>query len=143
MYPLTRLQIDFINLFLDIYVKGDMSYNVVFNIYRHIYLEYNKIIKEDNLFLLLRNEISELEKLLENILFKEDVFFKNTNRRFKRFRNTINATEKQFGILKYNFNNYCHSLLAPLFLGNPSININKIIDFIIYCPKIFFASCIA
>lgn len=67
---------------------------------------YNKIIKEDNLFLLLRNEISELEKLLENILFKEDVFFKNTNRRFKRFRNTINATEKQFGILKYNFNNY-------------------------------------
>ena len=67
---------------------------------------YSKIIKEDDLFLLLRNEISELENLLENIIFKEDVFFKNTNRRFRRFRNNINATEKQFGILKYNFNNY-------------------------------------
>ena len=58
------------------------------------------------MFLLLRNEISELENLLENIIFQEDVFFKNTNRRFRRFRNNINATEKQFGILKYNFNNY-------------------------------------
>jgi len=67
---------------------------------------YNKIIKEDDLFLLLRNEINELDKLLENIEFKEEDILIKANRKFNRFRNNINATEKQFGKLKMNFNNY-------------------------------------
>lgn len=67
---------------------------------------YNKIINEDDLFVLLRNEINELDKLLENIIFKEDDILIKANRKFKQFRNDINATEKQFGKLKMNFNNY-------------------------------------
>lgn len=67
---------------------------------------YNKIIKEDDLFLLLRNEINELDKLFDNIIFKEEDVLIKANRKFKRFRNNINATEKQFGKLKMNFNNY-------------------------------------
>jgi regulator of replication initiation timing len=67
---------------------------------------YNKIIKEDDLFLLLRNEINELDKLFDNIIFKEEDVLVKANRKFKQFRNNINATEKQFGKLKINFNNY-------------------------------------
>jgi hypothetical protein len=67
---------------------------------------YNKIIKEDDLFLLLRNEINELDKLFDNIIFKEEDVLIKANRKFKQFRNNINATEKQFGKLKMNFNNY-------------------------------------
>ena len=67
---------------------------------------YNKIIKEDDLFLLLRNEINDLDKLLENLVFKEKGIIIKANRKFKRFRNNINASEKQFEKLKMNFNNY-------------------------------------
>jgi regulator of replication initiation timing len=94
----------------NIHLKIRLS-EVLKNKFDHNLLEevedfYNKIIKEDDLFLLLRNEINELDKLFDNIIFKEEDVLIKANRKFKRFRNNINATEKQFGKLKMNFNNY-------------------------------------
>ena len=76
------------------------------NLLEEVEIFYNKIIKEDDLFLLLRNEINDLDKLLENLVFKEKGIIIKANRKFKRFRNNINASEKQFEKLKMNFNNY-------------------------------------
>jgi regulator of replication initiation timing len=94
----------------NIHLKIRLS-EVLKNKFDHNLLEevegfYNKIINEDDLFLLLRNEINELDKLFDNIIFKEEDVLIKANRKFKRFRNNINATEKQFGKLKMNFNNY-------------------------------------
>ena len=76
------------------------------NLLEEVEIYYTNIIKEDELFILLRNEINELDNLLVRKVFEEEEFMKNFEKKFRRFSNNIKNSEKQFGKLKMNFNNY-------------------------------------
>ena len=76
------------------------------NLLEEVEIYYTNIIKEDELFILLRNEINELDNLLVRKVFEEEEFMKNFEKKFRRFSNNIKNSEKQFGKLKLNFNNY-------------------------------------
>ena len=76
------------------------------NLLEEVEIFYTNIIKEDELFILLRNEINELDNLLVRKVFEEKEFMKNFEKKFRRFSNNIKNSEKQFGKLKLNFNNY-------------------------------------
>ena len=76
------------------------------NLLEEVEIFYTNIIKEDELFILLRNEINELDNLLVRKVFEEEEFMKNFEKKFRRFSNNIKNSEKQFGKLKLNFNNY-------------------------------------
>ena len=54
------------------------------------------------------NEINELDNLLVRKVFEEEEeeVMKKFEKKFRRFSNNIKNSEKQFGKLKMNFNNY-------------------------------------
>lgn len=78
------------------------------NLLEEVEIFYTNIIKEDELFVLLRNEINELDNLLVRKVFEEEEeeVMKKFEKKFRRFSNNIKNSEKQFGKLKMNFNNY-------------------------------------
>ena len=76
------------------------------NLLEEVEIFYTNIIKEDELFILLRNEINELDNLLVRKVFEEEEVLKIFEKKFRRFSNNIKNSEKQFGKLKMNFNNY-------------------------------------
>ena len=76
------------------------------NLLEEVEIYYTNIIKEDELFILLRNEINELDNLLVRKVFEEEEVLKIFEKKFRRFSNNIKNSEKQFGKLKMNFNNY-------------------------------------
>jgi hypothetical protein len=96
--------------------------------------DYGKI-RHDNLRFYALEILSYIAETKNSELF--EILKEN---RIKKFNNieqhkmlTANAPNYKDGMTLHvssqnNFNNYSHSLLSPLFLGNTSININKIID---------------
>jgi hypothetical protein len=66
----------------------------------------NSFIKEDELISLLRNDIAELDKLLEKVLFEDGTMIKEAERKSGSLNNKIEIAQKQFGKLKLEFNSY-------------------------------------
>ena len=65
-----------------------------------------RFLKEDDLIVLLRNEVAELDKLLEREIFEDGKIVKEIDSRLKKLRNNIIIAERQFSRLKLDFNNY-------------------------------------
>ena len=65
-----------------------------------------RFIKEDERIRLLRHELVELDKLLIRELFDDGKIIKEINTKFKNLRNNIVITERKFGELKLDFNNF-------------------------------------
>jgi len=66
----------------------------------------NSFLKEDDLIGLLRNDIAELDKLLEMIIFEDGKITNGIDMKLHKLRNNIIIAERQFGELKSAFNNY-------------------------------------
>ena len=66
----------------------------------------NSFLKEDDLIGLLRNDIAELDKLLEMIIFEDGKIINGIDMKLHKLRNNIVIAERQFGELKAAFNNY-------------------------------------
>lgn len=66
----------------------------------------SRFIRADNLIALLRNEITEVDKLLRQEMFKEGNLLKNAEIKVKRLHKNINNAEKQFGRLKSDFHRF-------------------------------------
>jgi hypothetical protein len=65
-----------------------------------------RFIRKDNLIALLREEITESEKLPFDDMLKEVKLIKKTEMKLKRLQKNITNTEKQFGKLKSDFNKF-------------------------------------
>jgi hypothetical protein len=65
-----------------------------------------RFVKADELIALLRNETSELDKLMVKEVFEDGKLILDTGRKLKKFRNHIITAEKHFGRLKVDFNSY-------------------------------------
>lgn len=66
----------------------------------------SNFIKEDELIGLLRNDIAELDKLLEREMFEDGNSVKEVKRKLQKIRSNMEIAEKQFGTLKSGFNSY-------------------------------------
>ncbi len=66
----------------------------------------SNFIKEDELIGLLRNDIAELDKLLEREIFEDGNSVKEVKRKLQKIRSNMEIAEKQFGTLKSGFNSY-------------------------------------
>jgi hypothetical protein len=66
----------------------------------------NSFIKEDELISLLRNDIAELDKLLEKALFEAGTMIEEAERKSGSLNNKIEIAQKQFGKLKLEFSSY-------------------------------------
>jgi hypothetical protein len=66
----------------------------------------SKLIKEDHLIILLRNEITEVDSLLATELSKHDETLKKTELKLKRLHRNMRIVEKQFGKLKTEFHRF-------------------------------------
>lgn len=66
----------------------------------------SNFIKEDELIGLLRNDIAELDKLLEREMFEDGNTIKEVKRKLQKIRSNMEIAEKQFGTLKSGFNSY-------------------------------------
>lgn len=66
----------------------------------------SRVVKEDGLIGLLRNDVAELDKLLEREIFEDGKIIKEIGKTLKRLRNNIIVIEKQFGKLKLEFNSF-------------------------------------
>ena len=66
----------------------------------------SRVVKEDGLIGLLRNDVAELDKLLEREIFEDGKIIKEIDKTLKRLRNNIIVIEKQFGKLKLEFNSF-------------------------------------
>ncbi len=66
----------------------------------------SRFIKEDELISLLRNDLSELDKLLMKNAFEKELIKKEVYKRIKNLANNILIAERQFSKLKLEFNNY-------------------------------------
>jgi hypothetical protein len=66
----------------------------------------SSFIKEDEMIGLLRNDVAELDKLLQKEVFEDGMIIKNVENKLKKIRHNIKIAEKQFGKLKIDFNNY-------------------------------------
>lgn len=65
-----------------------------------------KFIQEDELIKLLRHDLVELDKLLIREKFEDGEIMYEINNKSGRLRNQIHHMEKQFGKLKFDFNDY-------------------------------------
>ena len=66
----------------------------------------SKLLKEDDLIGLLRNDVAELDKLLVREIFEDGKIIKEIDGRLNKLRKNIITAERQFGKLKSDFNNY-------------------------------------
>ncbi len=66
----------------------------------------SNFVKEDELIGLLRNDIAELDKLLEREMFEGGNTIKEVKRKLQKIRSNMEIAEKQFGTLKSGFNSY-------------------------------------
>jgi regulator of replication initiation timing len=66
----------------------------------------SSFVKEDEMISFLRNDVAELDKLLQREVFEDGMIIKNVESKLKKIRHNIKNAEKQFGKLKANFNNY-------------------------------------
>lgn len=65
-----------------------------------------RFIKEDELIRLLRNNVSELSKLVVREAFEDGVLAREIANKLRDLRAEIKDTERQFGKLKSEFNSY-------------------------------------
>ena len=65
-----------------------------------------RFIKEDERIRLLRHELVELHKLLIREIYIDGKIIKEINAKFKNLRNNMVITERKFGELKLEFNNF-------------------------------------
>lgn len=66
----------------------------------------NRFLKEDELIGLLRNDVSEMEKLFASEVSEEGEVIGEINHRIRKLRNNISHAEKDFLKLKVDFNSY-------------------------------------
>lgn len=66
----------------------------------------SRFIKEDALIHLLRNDVAEMERLLEREAFEYRRTIKEIDKSLKKLRNNMRVAENQFGRLKSAFNNF-------------------------------------
>jgi hypothetical protein len=66
----------------------------------------NYFSKEDELIVLLRDDIAELDKLLDRELFEDGRIMNKVQNKMEKIRSNMNIAEKQFGALKAEFNTY-------------------------------------
>jgi hypothetical protein len=67
---------------------------------------YSGFIREDELIMLLRNDIAELDSLLTRERFEDGITMKQVERKVKKLRHGVKAAEEHFGKLKLAFNSY-------------------------------------
>ncbi len=65
-----------------------------------------RFIRKDNLIMLLRNEVTDLEKIPVAEICKDEKILKKMAIKIKRLQRNINNTEKQFGKLKFDFHKF-------------------------------------
>jgi hypothetical protein len=63
-------------------------------------------IREDHLIALLRNEITEVDTMLEKELPKDEKIMKNVESKLKRLHKNMHVAEKQFSKLKLEFRKF-------------------------------------
>ncbi|MFZ1527210.1 MAG: hypothetical protein WAT19_00530 [Ferruginibacter sp.] len=66
----------------------------------------NSFVKEDELVSILRNEVSEFDRLLVREVFEDGKIAREVRNSAYRLRNNISVAEKQFGKLKMAFHSY-------------------------------------
>ncbi|MBI2731644.1 MAG: hypothetical protein HYX40_13015 [Sphingobacteriales bacterium] len=66
----------------------------------------NKFIKEDTVIVYLRNEVTELDKLLVREIFEDGLIKKKVESKIRKVRNSVKQAENEFGHLKIDFNSY-------------------------------------
>jgi regulator of replication initiation timing len=76
------------------------------NLLEEVEVFQSSFIKEDEMIGLLRNDVAELDKLLQKEVFEDGIIIKNIESKLKKLRHNIKNAEKQFGKLKMDFNNY-------------------------------------
>ncbi len=76
------------------------------NLLEEVEVFQSSFVKEDALIGLLRNDVAELDKLLQKEVFEDGTIIKNVESKLKKLRHNIKNAEKQFGKLKMDFNNY-------------------------------------
>lgn len=76
------------------------------NLLDEVELFLNRFIKEDELIVLLRNDLAELEKLTLRNTFPDEPVKKEIGIKLKHLQNNIAIAETQFSKLKLEFNNY-------------------------------------
>ena len=76
------------------------------NLLDEVELFLSRFIKEDEVIGLLRNDLSELDKLLMKNAFEKELIKKEVYKRIKNLANNVLIAERQFSKLKLEFNNY-------------------------------------
>jgi hypothetical protein len=66
----------------------------------------NRFVREDELISLLRDEVTELDKLLIREMFEDGNIIKLTEKKFRKVKGNIETTEKAFAKLFQDFDNY-------------------------------------
>jgi len=94
----------------NIHLKNRLS-EILKNNFDHNLLEeveifHGSFLKEDERISLLKNEVTELDKLLVREIFEDGTIMRKVDSKLKRLRNNIKNAEAEFNRLKLNFNNY-------------------------------------
>ena len=66
----------------------------------------SRFIKEDERISLIRNDLTELDKLLVREIFEDGIILKEINRKLYKLRNNILNAEQQFSELKTEFSKF-------------------------------------
>lgn len=66
----------------------------------------NSFIKEDELIYLMRNEVSEFDKLIVREIFEDGQIVNDVYKKLNHLRHNITVAEGQFNKLKHEFNHY-------------------------------------
>lgn len=66
----------------------------------------NRFVKTDELIVLLRNDVSELDSLLVREAGGNSEIINNIGRKFVKMRTNVNIAEREFGKLKTDFHKY-------------------------------------
>ncbi len=66
----------------------------------------NSFIKEDELIYLMRNEVSEFDKLIVREIFEDGQIVNDVYKKLNQLRHNITVAEGQFNKLKHEFNHY-------------------------------------
>ena len=66
----------------------------------------NRFVKADELISLLRDEVNELENLLNRDIFENGNMMKMADKRFRKVKANIETTQQDFAKLLQDFNNY-------------------------------------
>jgi hypothetical protein len=67
---------------------------------------HGNFLKADERISLLKNEVTEFDKLLVREIFEDGSIIRQVNDKLKRLRNNLKSAESEFTRLKMGFNNY-------------------------------------